>query len=288
MKRASEVRRVLVITLLLNILVSAAKVLYGLAVESVAITSDGFHSMFDGVSNIGGLIAVYIAAHPPDENHPYGHRKYETVFTIFIGVLMLFTCIEILKEAYASFTGEHHTTLGLTSFGVMLGTLAVNIFVSTYEKHMGKKLQSEFLIADAMHTRSDIYVTIGVLVSLPFVLMGYSFVDPLVGIVVGIMVARVGFSIIRTSADSLADTRAVCPVAIQGICKTVEGVVDCHKVRTRGTVGHIFIDLHIQVVPTMPIEEAHAIAHRVETTIKAEMPNVIDVVVHIEPHTPQS
>jgi len=288
MKRASEVRRVLIITLLLNILVSVAKVLYGLSVGSVAITSDGFHSMFDGVSNIAGLVAVYIAAHPPDEKHPYGHRKYETVFTIFIGVVMLFNCIEILKEAYASFMGEHRPALTAASFVVMLGTLAVNIFVATYEKRMGEQLQSEFLIADAQHTRSDIYVTIGVLVSLPFVLMGYSFVDPLVGIVVGIMVARVGLSIIRDSANALADTRAVCPIAIQGICKSVEGVLECHKVRTRGAAGHIFVDLHIQVVPTMPIEEAHTIAHQVVTTIKAQMPDVIDVVVHVEPHAPQN
>lgn len=286
MNRASSVRKVLLITLLLNILVSLSKVLYGLAVESVAITSDGFHSMFDGVSNVAGLIAVYIAANPPDEKHPYGHRKYETVFTIFIGVLMLFTCLEILKEAYASFVGERRTTLGLASFAVMLGTLAVNIFVATYEKRMGNNLQSEFLIADAKHTLSDIYVTSGVLLSLPFVMMGYSFVDPLVGIVVGVMVARVGFTIIRDSANSLADTRAVCPVAIMGICKGVDGVVDCHKVRTRGTAGHIFVDLHIQVLPAMPIADAHTIAHRVETLIKAELPDVADVVVHVEPYAP--
>lgn len=286
--RSTGVRKVLLITLLLNILVSLAKILYGISVESVAITSDGFHSMFDGVSNIAGLIAVYIAAHPPDEKHPYGHRKYETVFTIFIGVLMLVTCIEILKESYAAFVGEHRTTLTSTSFLVMLGTLAVNIFVTIYEKRMGEKLRSDFLIADAKHTRSDIYVTLGVLVSLPFVLMGYAFVDPIVGIVVGFMVARVGYSIIRDSANALADTRAVCPLAIQGICKTVGGVVDCHKVRTRGTAGQVFVDLHIQVAPTMTIDEAHEIAHRVVTTLKAEMPDVIDVVVHVEPNAPES
>ena len=150
---------------------------------------------------------------------------------------------------------------------------------------MGKKLNSDFLIADAKHTRSDIYVTLGVIVSLPFVLLGYSFVDPLVGIVVGIMVAKVGFSIIRDSANSLADTRAICPIAIQGICRSVQGVVDCHKIRTRGTAGSIFVDLHIQVAPGMSIEDAHGIGHRVEQNIKAQMPDVVDVVVHIEPHT---
>jgi cation diffusion facilitator family transporter len=148
---------------------------------------------------------------------------------------------------------------------------------------MGKSLNSDFLIADAQHTRSDIYVTLGVLVSLPFVLLGYWFIDPLVGIVVGIMVARVGFSIIRDSANSLADTRAICPIAIQGVCKSVSGVVDCHKIRTRGTAGSIFVDLHIQVTPGMSIENAHEIGHRVEQTLKEQMPDVVDVVVHIEP-----
>lgn len=283
MNRSRQVRKVLVITLILNIAVSSAKILYGLSADSVAITSDGFHSMFDGVSNIAGLVAVYIAAHPPDEKHPYGHRKYETVFTIFIGVLMLFTCFEILKEAYGSFTGERRPVLTSASYIVMLSTLAVNIFVAIYEKRMGKRLNSDFLIADAQHTRSDIYVTLGVLVSLPFVLLGYWFVDPLVGIVVGIMVARVGFSIIRDSANSLADTRAICPIAIQGVCRSVEGVVDCHKIRTRGTAGSIFVDLHIQVTPGMSIENAHEIGHRVEQTLKEQMPDVVDVVVHIEP-----
>ncbi|KAF0181915.1 MAG: cation efflux system protein [Nitrospirae bacterium] len=283
-KRSAEVRKVLIVTLLLNCAVAAAKIFYGFSTNSVAITSDGFHSMFDGVSNIAGLIAIYIAAHPPDARHPYGHRKYETVFTIFIGVLMLFTCFEILKQAWASFHGEQRPVLGATSFVVMVGTLAVNIFVATYEKRMGTKLNSSFLIADSQHTRSDIYVTLGVLVSLPFVLLGYAFVDPLVGVIVGVMVARIGIIIIRDSANTLADSRAECPVVIQEICKGVEGVVGCHKIRTRGTAGSVFVDLHIQVAPSMPIEDAHAIAHRVVTTIKAEMPDVVDVVVHVEPH----
>ncbi len=284
MERSQQIRKVLIITLILNIGVSSAKILYGLSANSLAITADGFHSMFDGVSNVAGLIAIYIAAHPPDKNHPYGHRKYETVFTIFIGVLMLLTCFEILKQAWASFVGEQRPLLSAASFAVMIATLAVNIFVATYEKRMGKKLKSDFLIADSQHTRSDIYVTIGVLVSLPFVMMGYSFVDPLVGVIVGVMVARVGILIIRDSANTLADSRAGCPVVIQAVGKSVEGVVDCHKIRTRGTAGCVFIDLHIQVAPGLSIEAAHAIAHRVETTIKAEMPDVVDVVVHVEPH----
>jgi cation diffusion facilitator family transporter len=286
MDRSTEVRKVLIITLMLNIVVSAAKILYGMQAGSVAILSDGFHSMFDGVSNIAGLVAINISAQPPDEKHPYGHRKYETIFTIFIGVLMLFTCFEILTEAYSSIKGDRHTALTTTSMFIMLGTLFVNIFVSTYEKHKGRQLQSEFLIADAQHTRSDIYVTIGVLLSIPFVMMGYTFIDPLVGVIVGIIVARVGLSIIRDSANSLADTRAICPVAIRGICKNVDGVMDCHKIRTRGIAGQVFVDLHVQVDPSISIEEAHTIAHNVALSIKSAVPEVIDVMVHVEPHEP--
>ena len=97
MQRTSEIRKVLLITLALNILVSAAKVFYGYITNSVSIFSDGFHSFFDGISNIVGLAGIYISSNPPDEKHPYGHRKYETVFTIFVGLLMRLTCFEVLK-----------------------------------------------------------------------------------------------------------------------------------------------------------------------------------------------
>src|SRR5512137_1687077 len=131
------VRKVLLITLALNVFVSSSKIIYGYYSNSVAIFSDGFHSLFDGVSNVVGLIGIHIASQPPDEQHPYGHRKYETVFTIAIGVLMLLTCFGILKEAYGALKGDQHPTIDAVSFIVMIVTLAINIFVVTYEKRMG-------------------------------------------------------------------------------------------------------------------------------------------------------
>ncbi|MDA8214728.1 MAG: cation diffusion facilitator family transporter [Nitrospiraceae bacterium] len=283
MDRTSEIRKVLLITLLLNILVSAAKIFYGYITGSISIFSDGFHSLFDGVSNIVGLIGIYIASHPPDEKHPYGHRKYETVFTIFVGLLMLFTCFEVFRKVYESLTGRHETTITTASFFVMVITLIINIFVSAYEKRKGEKLSNEFLIADSRHTKSDIYVSLGVIVSLVFIKLGFPIADPIAGAVVGIFIAKAGIDIIRESTETLVDRTQMDTSIIKEIACSVNGVMECHEIRTRGTRSHVFIDLHILVDPSLSVENAHRIAEAVEKEIKSKISEVVDVVVHIEP-----
>lgn len=283
MDRTSEIRKVLLITLALNILVSAAKVFYGYITGSISIFSDGFHSLFDGVSNIVGLIGIYIASHPPDEKHPYGHRKYETVFTIFVGLLMLFTCFEVFRKVYESLTDKHETTITTASFFVMVITLIINIFVSVYEKQRGEKLNSEFLIADSKHTKSDIYVSLGVIVSLIFIKSGFPIADSIAGSVVGIFIAKAGIDIIRESTETLVDRTQMDTSIIKEIVCTVDGVMECHEIRTRGTKSHVFIDLHILVNPSLSVENAHRIAEAVEKEIKSKISEIVDVVVHIEP-----
>ncbi|HMK56137.1 MAG TPA: cation diffusion facilitator family transporter [Dissulfurispiraceae bacterium] len=283
MNRISEVRKVLTITLALNILVSGAKIAYGFMTHSVAISSDGFHSLFDGISNVVGLIGVYLASHPADERHPYGHRKYETVFTIFIGVLMLFTCFEIFKGVYDSFAGRQLPIVGPESFILMVATTSVNIFVTLYEKKKGKELASEYLIADAGHTRSDIYVSLGVIVSLVLTEIGLAYADAIAGAVVGIFVAKAGFDIIKEAAETLIDKSQVDPSKILQVAECVDGVVECHHIRTRGTSDSIFVDLHCLVHPELSVDNAHGIAHKVEAEIRQKFPAVVDVVVHLEP-----
>ena len=132
-----QIRKVLLYTFALNAAVAIAKVIYGYITNSIAMTSDGFHSLFDGVSNIVGLIGIWIAYHPPDENHPYGHKKYETLFTIIISVMIFVTCFQILKQVYHSIVEYHKTEVTGVSFAVMLVTMAVNIFVAIYERKKG-------------------------------------------------------------------------------------------------------------------------------------------------------
>ncbi len=166
----------------------------------------------------------------------------------------------------------------------MLITLGINIFVTTYEKRMGKKLSSEFLLADALHTKSDIYATTGVIIGLIFMKLGFMRADTIVGAVVGILVARAGIRILREAADVLADRKQVDTAKIKEIVCSIDNVVDCHRIRTRGTNSHIFIDLHVTVKPELSVNDGHTIAHVAEERLKASIKAaVVDVVVHIEP-----
>lgn len=279
-----EVRRVLIITLFLNIAVAAAKIAYGYVTNSISITSDGFHSMFDGTSNIFGLIGIWIAAHPPDKEHPYGHRKFETLFTIVIGIMILGTSFRILEKVYFSFKGEYSQAIVTpVSFAVMLVTMAVNIFVARYEAARGKVLKSDLLSADAMHTQSDILTTTSVIIGLLFVKLGYPAADSLAGLVIVVFIAKIGYEILRKSTDILVDRVCMNTSLIESLVIKIENVRGCHDIRTRGSESATYVDLHILVDPSMPVEKAHGIADRVEEMICKEFPNVVDVVVHIEP-----
>jgi len=283
-KRKKKIKKVLLITLFLNIIVSTAKIIYGWLSNSIAIYSDGFHSLFDGISNMVGLIALSIASNPPDREHPYGHRKFETVFAIFIGVLMSLTALEIIRNVYYSFIESKKPETDEKAFIILFFTLLVNIFVASYEKKKGKELKSEFLIADSAHTRSDIYITLGVIVSVALsTYTEFSFIDPLAGLIVGVFIAREAILIIKESADILADRTAIDGDKIVSIVETCSNVAACRDVRTRGTAGQIFVDLKILVNPSISVSEAHDIAEKVEVLIKKEFPDVVDVIVHIEP-----
>lgn len=280
---SSRVRRVLVITLILNLAVSFAKILYGYLTDSTAMLSDGFHSLFDGASNVIGLIGIWIASHPPDERHPYGHRKFETLFTIAIGVMLFTTCLEILKRAYSSLRGDQPVTVTAVSFSIMLLTLAVNTGVMLYESAKGKELGSDYLIADARHTKSDIFVSLAVIVSLIFSKMGYHRADGIVALIVTIMIARIGYHILRDATTVLVDTVCLNTKAVESVVNNLEGVRGCHDIRTRGSQNAIYLDLHVLVDRHITTEESHAIADRIEDTIKKEFPAVVDIVVHMEP-----
>ena len=279
----SEVRKVLIITFFLNSFVALAKIVYGYVTNSIAMTSDGFHSLFDGVSNIIGLIGIWIASHPPDEKHPYGHKKYETLFTIIIAVMIFSTCFQIMKKVYLSFAEVHIPVVTETSFVIMLITMAVNIFVMLYESKKGRRFGSGFLAADAMHTKSDIFTSVSVIISLIFTRMGYYYADTVAGIVITFFIARIGYVILKDASDVLVDTMCINTSAVEFVVKSIEDVRGCHDIRTRGSANSIYLDLHVLVDRNMPTEKAHEIADVIEGKIKKEFPAIVDIVVHIEP-----
>jgi cation diffusion facilitator family transporter len=283
MKHQKQVRKVLLYTLLLNISVASVKVYYGYKTGVISMFSDGFHSFFDGTSNIIGLIGIWIAAQPPDKNHPYGHRKFETLSTVAIAILIFIAGSEILREVWHRMYNPVELHITPLSFIIMAVTLTVNIMVMRYETKKGREFKSSFLLADAKHTKSDIFVSLSVIISLIAASTGYPVVDIIAAGIITILIAFMGFSILKEAAVVLTDTACMETEELKKLVIYVMGVKDCHEIRTRGDGAHISIDLHILVDPDTRIETAHEIAHAVEETIKMKYPSVRDVVIHIEP-----
>ena len=197
---------------------------------------------------------------------------------------MIFTtCIQILKKVYLSFSEVHKPMVTQTSFVIMIMTVLVNIFVMLYESKKGRQLGSGFLVADAMHTKSDIFASISVIVSLVFTKMGYSYADVIVGVIITFFIARIGYGILKEASDVLVDTVCLDNSAIEFVVNSIDGVKGCHDIRTRGSLNCIYLDLHVLVGRNLSTEKAHGIADTIEKEIKKEFPSVVDIIVHIEP-----
>ncbi len=281
--RYKKVRKILIQVLFLNLAVSFAKIIYGSLTNTLSMQSDGYHSLFDGVSNIVGLIGIQAASKPPDAEHPYGHRKFETMASVFIAVLLMFAGFNIVNSALHRFGTGIMPEVTTFSFLVMVGTMTINYMVTTYEHNNGVKLQSEVLIADSMHTRSDIYVSLSVILGLIAIKAGLPVLDPIIAIIISGIIIYTGIRIIMKSSSVLCDTSQLNAEEIHSVVCAVDGVIDCHNIRTRGTAGHIYIDLHVEVHPTMPTLRSHDIADTVEYELKQHFESVQDVIIHIEP-----
>ena len=284
--QSSQVQKVLWITLGLNLLVALAKVLYGFATDSLSMVADGFHSVFDGTSNVIALIGIWASSHPPDDNHHYGHKKFETFAAVGIAFLLFITCYNILRSSMGRIADPVPPQVTWISFSIIGITIAVNYFVMRYEQEKGKALGNELLLADSEHTRSDIWASCSVLMSLIAVKLNYPILDPFAALFIAILIGRVGVKILLESSRVLSDSSILEPKEIQVLAMKVEGVAECHKIRTRGSQYHIYVDLHIHVPPEMTTLKAHQVAHEVEGVIKGHFPTVVDIMVHVEPHVP--
>lgn len=283
-KHYSNIRFVLILTLFLNWLVAFAKIFYGFFSSCASMTADGFHSLADGASNIIGLIGIHFASQPKDLDHPYGHKKYETLFSLAISVLLFLVAFNLFKEGLTRLYHPVTPQIDLKSFAVMLITLGVNIAVMNYERGKGKILQSDILISDSLHTKADIFTSLLVIITLIVIKLGYPLLDPIVTMLIAIFIAWSGYQIIAESSKVLCDSAAIVDVRkISDLVLAVKEVRACHKIRTRGRPDDIYIDLHVQVSPNMHIDDAHNTCYRIEETIKKNIPGVTDVIVHIEP-----
>jgi len=280
-----HIRRILVLILILNWGVALAKILYGLFSRCESMTADGFHSLSDGASNIIGLVGIHFACQPKDLDHPYGHKKYETFFSLGIALLLFFVAFNLLKEGIGHlYKPVLPPQVDIRSFIVMVTTLAVNVWVMNYERKKGSVLRSDILISDAMHTKADILTSLSVIFALIVIKLGYPVLDPIVTIIICLFILHAGYVIARQSSAVLCDTAAILDIKkIRNIVLGIRGVKNCHKIRTRGRPDDIHVDLHVQVNPDMHVDNAHKISYAIEEAIINGIPEVTDVVVHIEP-----
>lgn len=283
MNSYANVRKVLVYTLFLNVVVAVAKLSYGNYTHSLSMTADGYHSLFDGTSNIVGLVGIWLAYHPPDKSHPYGHKKYETLASLVISIFLFLACYGVLRDAYLRFRLQTVPDVKILSFVVMLVTIGINLYVMMFENKKGKELKSDILIADSLHTKSDIFASASVLVSLAAVYLGVPIIDPIAAFVIALLIGRTGYEILSEATKVLSDYSRVSPSAIRKVALGVNGVNECHDIRSRGSATDVYVDLRLHVPSDLKIEDAHDLAHKVEERIKEEFSTVTEVVVHVEP-----
>jgi len=283
MTRLQEIRRILWWVLLLNVFVAAAKWIYGVITQSLGMQADGLHSFFDGLSNVIGLLGLWLASPLPDANHPYGHKKFETLAAGAIGGFLVMTCLYLLWKAYRSWTMDLHPQVTTISFMIMFITMGINIFVTKWERQKGKELKSDILMADSYHTASDVLTSLSVLAGLIAIQAGYPFIDPLVAVFIAGVIAWTAIIVLKDVLSSLTDQIRLDPQDIRTAVMTIPGILDCHEIRTRGPATHVFVDLSIHVEPTWSVEQAHALANKVEAFLLTHFDSVEDVVVHIEP-----
>jgi cation diffusion facilitator family transporter len=267
----------------MNVAVAVAKLVLGYATGAVSVISDGFHSLTDSASNIVGLVGLRAARKPPDIDHPYGHRKYETLAAAAIFVFLLLAVLEIGRAALKKLASPSPPHVSPISFAVMLITLGINLWVVRYESSEGRRLNSELLLADATHTRSDVYATIGVLFSLMAVSAGFVRLDPIGGLAIAVLIAYTGFEIGREASHILSDRFVIDESDIRQVVMGVPEVLGCHHIRTRGSLDHVFLDLHVWFRADATLRHAHEISHVVKDRLVEKYPQIADAIIHIEP-----
>lgn len=281
----AQVRRVLTITLILNVAVASSKIVIGLVSGALAISADGLHSVIDSAGNIVGLIAIRLADRPPDENHPYGHSRFETLAALVIGALLLLTATEIIRGVIERLSGGEAPKITPLAFVVMLATLLVNIFVSRYQRREGKRLESQVLLADAANTSADVFVTLSVIASMGLVTwLGWGWADIVAALFITVLIARAAWHVLRQTAGVLVDTAPYSADELRQLVESVPSVDEVLRVRSRGATNAAHVDVDIQVAPEMTTDQSAAIADAIREKLQITLPGIHEVEVHFAPH----
>jgi len=282
--RRSEVQRVLLVALGVNVGMSLLKLIIGLLSGSLALLADAMHSATDGLSSLLGLITNGLSDPKPDRDHPYGHDKYEAIGALAIAGFICLTAFEIVRTALERIaSGLQPIRLDGQELVMLSIVLGCNLLLAGYERSEGKRLGNQLLLADAQHTTSDIWTTVVVLVGLcGVVLFKQTWLDVAMAIPLCLLLIRVCWQVLKTNLPWLVDQIAIAPESIHETAMGVPGVLNVHDIASRGVLGQrVFIELHM-VVDADDLPKAHRITELVEDHLERRF-GPVRCTIHLEP-----
>ncbi len=287
-KEVSNTRKaiyVLWVIMGLNILVAVAKIAVGLLANAGSILADGYHSLSDSTGNIVGIVGLSIAGRKQDSNHPYGHKKFENISSLIIGIILFAVGSKVAYNSVLNIINPKIPEIVPLSFVIMVITLFINIFVVVYEGKQGKKLSSDVLISDSKHTGSDVLITCGVIITMIFLKLGApAVIDGIVSLIISAFIFKASIEILIEAIKPLTDSAMFNSEDIYNVAMSCEGVMGCHKIRSRGRDDEGYIDLHILTDPNMSVNDAHNLQHRLENILKERFGKEISAIIHVEPY----
>ena len=288
--QTETVRRVTWVGLVINLLLAVGKITAGTIGNSRAVVADGVHSVTDMVTDVMVLVGARLWSAPADEDHPYGHRRLETLITVGIGLFLAVAGFGIAWDAITAFTeGEVRAATGIALFAA-LASIAVKEILYHWTVRAARRVKSSALKANAWHHRSDALSSLpaaaaaGVSMFLP----GWAFVDLIGAVVVAMFILHAAWSICRPALDTLMDRAAPQEVldALRKLAFSIDGVEDVHNLRTRYHGSSLLVDMHVGVDRTLSVGAGHDIGEAVEDLLREKGPEIMEVLVHVDPWPP--
>lgn len=286
-QRTGQIQRITWLGLVANLCLSGLKFVVGTLGSSQAVVADAVHSLSDLITDIAILVGVRYWSSPADKGHPYGHRRIETIITVGIAVMLAGAAIAIGYRGLATMTGEDIRQPGRIAFIGAFISILTKEFLYRWTLRVGRREKSPAVIANAWHHRSDAFSSIpaALAVAIAVVNPAWSFVDHLGAAIVSIFILHASWKIIKPALDELSDSSV--PTHTQDLIsaagKEIDGVKDIHAIRSRYMGNRIYVDLHITVQGSMSVSRGHEVSEDVRSRIIERVPDVLDVVVHLEP-----
>ena len=274
--------------LAVNLLLSALKFAGGILGNSQAVVADAVHSLSDCVTDIVVLVGVQVWTKPPDELHPHGHRRFETLITAFIGLMLAAAAMGLGWRALGALHQGQPSQPGWIALLAAAVSLVSKEALYRWTAVTGKRVKSSALMANAWHHRSDALSSIPAFIAVGGALISpsWGFLDHIGAVVVSLFILAAAWEIMKPALAELSDTGASARVCEQltELAKAVAGVMEVHALRTRYIGGGLQVDLHVLVDPQLTVQEGHAITGAVKAKLLEYGPDVVDVLVHLEPY----